>query len=121
MTTIGFIGLGNMGTGMAVNLVKAGHEVVAFDLSTPAVERARAGGCYVAGSAAEAARAGDVIITMLPAGSHVRAVWTESVIPNARSGALAIDCSTIDVDSAEYPLADAKDLNAWTLYAKVAF
>jgi 3-hydroxyisobutyrate dehydrogenase len=100
MTTIAFIGLGNMGAGMAANLAKAGRDVLAFDLSAAALERASGAGCGRAGSAAEAAAAGDVVITMLPAGVHVRQVWTDSVIPNARPGALAIDCSTIDVESA---------------------
>jgi 3-hydroxyisobutyrate dehydrogenase len=100
MTTIAFIGLGNMGAGMAANLVKAGHDVLAFDLSAPALERARGAGCRVAASAPAAVSEADTVITMLPAGAHVRQVWTESVIPAARQGALLIDCSTIDVDSA---------------------
>src|ERR1700675_1564024 len=69
MTTIAFIGLGNMGAGMAANLAKAGHDVVAFDLSATALERARASGCRAAATAAEAVAGGDVIITMLPAGA----------------------------------------------------
>jgi 3-hydroxyisobutyrate dehydrogenase len=100
MTTIAFIGLGNMGAGMAANLAKAGHDVLAFDLSAAALDRARAAGCRVAGSAAEAVGEAQTVITMLPAGAHVRQVWTESVIPAARQGVLLIDCSTIDVDSA---------------------
>ena len=100
MTTIAFIGLGNMGAGMAANLAKAGHDVLAFDLSAPALDRARDGGCRVAASAAQAVGEADTVITMLPAGAHVRQVWTEAVLPAARQGALLIDCSTIDVDSA---------------------
>jgi len=100
MTTIAFIGLGNMGAGMAANLAKAGHDVLAFDLSAVALERAKGAGCGVAGSAAEAVGGAATVITMLPAGAHVRQVWAESIIPNARPGALLIDCSTIDVDSA---------------------
>lgn len=100
MTTIAFIGLGNMGAGMAGNLAKAGHDVLAFDLSRAALERAGMAGCRVAASAAEAAGAADTVITMLPAGTHVRQVWNEAVIPHLRAGGLAIDCSTIDVDSA---------------------
>jgi 3-hydroxyisobutyrate dehydrogenase len=100
MTTIAFIGLGNMGAGMAANLAKASHDVLAFDLSAAALERARGSGCRVAASAAEAVAEADTVITMLPAGAHVRQVWTEAVIPAARQGALLIDCSTIDVDSA---------------------
>ncbi len=97
---IAFIGLGNMGGGMAANLVKAGHAVVAFDLVTAALEKAKANGCGAAASTAEAVAQADVVITMLPAGAHVRQVWADDVIPNARQGTLLIDCSTIDVDSA---------------------
>jgi len=100
MTTIAFIGLGNMGAGMAANLAKAGQTVNAFDLAPAALERAASAGCQVATSAAEAVRSADVVVTMLPAGAHVRAVWTGEVIPNAKAGALIIDCSTVDVESA---------------------
>lgn len=89
-----------MGAGMAVNLAKAGREVVAFDIAPSAMERPLAAGCKAASSAADSVRDADVVITMLPAGAHVRAVWADEIIPNAKSGALAIDCSTIDVDSA---------------------
>ncbi|HEX7759542.1 MAG TPA: 3-hydroxyisobutyrate dehydrogenase [Caulobacteraceae bacterium] len=97
---IAFIGLGNMGGGMAANLVKAGHAVTAFDLAPAALEKAKANGCGIAGSAGEAVAGADTVITMLPAGVHVRQVWADDVIPNARQGTLLIDCSTIDVDSA---------------------
>ena len=100
MTKIAFIGLGNMGGGMAANLAKAGQDVVAFDLSAAAVNKAVANGCSAANSAAEAVRGADAVITMLPAGAHVRQVWAEDVIPAAAPGTLVIDCSTIDVDSA---------------------
>jgi 3-hydroxyisobutyrate dehydrogenase len=107
MTTIAFIGLGNMGAGMAANLAGAGHDVLAFDLAAPALDRARASGCRIAASAAEAAGGADTVITMLPAGVHVKRVWTESVIPSAKPGALLIDCSTIDVESARAVSASA--------------
>ena len=100
MTRIAFIGLGNMGGGMAANQAKAGHEVLAFDLSKAALEKAVGAGCVAAGSAAEAVKAADAIITMLPAGQHVRAVYANEILPNAKPGALMIDCSTIDVESA---------------------
>ena len=74
MVRIGFIGLGNMGGGMAANLAKAGHDVRAFDLSEDALARARQAGCTPAGSAAEAASEAEVVVTMLPAGKHVRSV-----------------------------------------------
>lgn len=100
MARVAFIGLGHMGGGMAPNLVKAGHEVRAFDLVAEAMDKARQGGCIAAASAAEAVRDADVVITMLPAAQHVRAVFTNDVAPNAKAGALLIDCSTIDVSSA---------------------
>ena len=100
MTRIAFIGLGNMGGGMAANQAKAGHEVLAFDLAAAAVEKAVAAGCKAAGSVAAAVKDADVVISMLPAGQHVRSVYADQVIPNARTGALLIDCSTIDVESA---------------------
>jgi 3-hydroxyisobutyrate dehydrogenase len=102
MTRIAFIGLGNMGAGMAANLAKAGHEVIAFDIARAAMDKALTAGCHPAGSAADAVRDTEVAVTMLPAGSHVRSVWTSDIIPNARSGALLIDCSTIDVESARF-------------------
>ena len=100
MAKIAFIGLGHMGGGMAPNLAKAGHEVRAFDLVPEAVQHATEGGCTAAGSAAEAVKDADVVITMLPAAQHVKAVFENDVAPNATRGALLIDCSTIDVASA---------------------
>ena len=99
MAKIAFIGLGHMGGGMAPNLAKAGHEVRAFDLVPEAVEHAKAGGCSAAASAGDAVKDADVVITMLPAAKHVRAVFHDDVAPNAKPGALLIDCSTIDVQS----------------------
>ncbi len=99
MTSIAFIGLGNMGGPMAANLVKAGHKVTGFDLVEASRAQAKADGVTVAASATDAVKGADVIITMLPAGKHVVAVWSE-VIPAASKGALMIDCSTIDVESA---------------------
>ncbi|WP_308515921.1 3-hydroxyisobutyrate dehydrogenase [Sphingomonas flavescens] len=100
MAKIAFIGLGHMGGGMAPNLAKAGHEVGAFDLVPEAVHKAMEAGCSAAASAADAVKDADVVITMLPAAKHVRAVYNDDVAPNAKRGALLIDCSTIDVDSA---------------------
>ena len=100
MARIAFIGLGHMGGGMAPNLAKAGHEVRAFDLVPDAVQHAVDGGCTAAASAGDAVRDADVVITMLPAAKHVRAVYHDDVAPNARPGTLLIDCSTIDVTSA---------------------
>ncbi|MGQ7830674.1 3-hydroxyisobutyrate dehydrogenase [Altererythrobacter sp. Z27] len=97
---IAFIGLGNMGGGMAANLVKAGHEVHAFDLSEAAVAAAREHGCAIFASAAEACDGADAVVTMLPNGAIVKAVYTNDVIGNAPAGAVLLDCSTIDVATA---------------------
>ena len=100
MTKIAFIGLGHMGGGMAANQVKAGRQVFAYDLSAEALEKARAHGCAPAASVVEAVRNAEVVITMLPAGQHVRDVYLKEVLPYAPKGALLIDCSTVDVESA---------------------
>ena len=106
MASIGFIGLGNMGAPMAANLVKAGHGVTGYDLNPAALRTLTAAGVKGAGSAAEAAKGADVVITMLPAGEDVREVWLHqggliAAVGNAKNAKpLLIDCSTIDVDSA---------------------
>ncbi|MDR7101956.1 3-hydroxyisobutyrate dehydrogenase [Croceicoccus sp. BE223] len=94
---IAFIGLGNMGGGMAANLVKAGHEVSAFDLSEEAIARARENGCTTFGTVREAVQGVDAVVTMLPNGNIVRSVLTNDVIGHAPEGVLILDCSTIDV------------------------
>ena len=99
MAHIAFIGLGNMGGPMAANLVKAGHTVSGFDLVQGLLDQAKADGVTIAGSAAASVKGADVVITMLPAGKHVVSVWSD-VIPHVTKGALMIDCSTIDVESA---------------------
>ncbi len=104
--TIAFIGLGNMGGGMAANLVKAGHDVLAFDLSPEAQARARDHGCRIAASAREAALEAQVVVTMLPNGAIIDAVYTGDILGHAPAGALLIDCSTIDVATAR-KVADA--------------
>lgn len=101
MARVGFIGLGNMGGGMAANLAKKGHDVRAFDLSPDALDRARAAGCLPVTSAREAAEGAEAVITMLPAGSHVEQVYGEAVFGAAAPGAILIDCSTIDVATAK--------------------
>ena len=100
MATIAFIGLGNMGGPMAANLVKAGHKVVAFDLVEASRNQARSDGAVIAESAPAAVKSAEVVVTMLPAGRHVLSVWGE-VVPAMSKGALIIDCSTIDVESAK--------------------
>ncbi|RMF15242.1 MAG: 3-hydroxyisobutyrate dehydrogenase [Alphaproteobacteria bacterium] len=102
MTRIAFIGLGNMGLPMAKNLLKAGHDVVGFDLSDKQRAAFEEAGGRTAGSIAEAVREADVVITMLPAGEHVRTVYLgeDGVLAHAKEGALLIDSSTIDVETA---------------------
>ena len=99
MTAIAFIGLGNMGAPMAANLVKAGHSVAGFDLVAALRETAATSGVAIAESARAAVAAAEVVVTMLPAGRHVVAVWSD-ILPAAPKGALFIDSSTIDVESA---------------------
>ena len=101
MLSIAFIGLGNMGGGMAANLAKAGYAVKAYDLAEAALAGAEQAGCARAASAAAAIEGADAVVTMLPAGRHVHAVYAESVFAAAAPGALLIDCSTIDVVSAK--------------------
>jgi 3-hydroxyisobutyrate dehydrogenase len=108
MARIAFIGLGNMGGGMAANLVKAGHEVRAFDLSEAALAKAEQNGCARAGTAAEAVAGAEAVVTMLPAGTHVRDVYEASVIGTAPASALLIDCSTIDVATAREEIVKAE-------------
>jgi 3-hydroxyisobutyrate dehydrogenase len=109
MARVGFIGLGNMGGGMAANLAKAGHEVRAFDLSETALAKAEERGCKRAGSAAEAVADAEAIVTMLPAGKHVREVYESSVIGTAPKSAILMDCSTIDVTTAREEIARAAE------------
>ena len=99
MATIAFIGLGNMGAPMAGNLVRAGHAVRGYDLLAAAMDAAASAGASRAGSVAEAVRDADCIVTMLPAGRHVTALYAE-MVPLAPPGTLLVDCSTIDVASA---------------------
>ncbi|CAK7260830.1 MULTISPECIES: 3-hydroxyisobutyrate dehydrogenase [unclassified Shinella] len=108
MSTIAFVGLGHMGGPMAANLVKAGYAVRGFDLSADSLDLAGSNGVTTVASIDEAVSGADLVITMLPAGKHVLAVWQElvSVVP---PGTLLIDCSTIDMDSARkaHALAEA--------------
>jgi 3-hydroxyisobutyrate dehydrogenase len=113
MERIAFIGLGNMGGPMAANLVRAGHAVTGFDLVPASLDAAKAEGVAPAGSLAQAIADAEVVVTMLPAGKHVRAVWGE-IVPAAAPGTLLIDSSTIDVESARaaHALAEGRGLPA---------
>jgi len=100
MARIAFIGLGNMGGGMAANLAKAGHDVRAFDLSADALAAAKAAGCLPVDSAIAAMDGVEAVVTMLPAGTHVERVYADAVFAAAPPSAILIDCSTIDVATA---------------------
>ena len=112
---IAFIGLGNMGGGMAANLVKAGHEVRAFDLSEDALKTAEENGCSTFASARAAAEDCDAVVSMLPNGAIVRDVYTSDIIGQTPNDAILIDCSTIDVATAR----DVADRAAEEGYAMV--
>jgi 3-hydroxyisobutyrate dehydrogenase len=123
MAKIGFIGLGNMGGPMAANLVKAGHAVRGFDLHPAALAALADAGGQTAASAAEAALGADVVITMLPAGEHVREVFLHQgglIDVVKANGPLLIDCSTIDVESARAVTAAAAQFGLAMLDAPVS-
>src|SRR5947207_14830966 len=111
MATIGIIGLGNMGAPMAANLLKAGHQVTGFDIVARAASNLAEQGGRAASAPPEAAAAGDIVITMLPAGPQVREVYLgpDGVIARAQKRALLIDCSTIDVETARLVAATAAE------------
>ncbi|ANU07348.1 3-hydroxyisobutyrate dehydrogenase [Paraurantiacibacter namhicola] len=106
---IAFIGLGNMGGGMAANLVNAGHEVRAFDLSPDALAKARDNGCTPCASIPEACEGAEAVVSMLPNGQIVLSAYTGEVIGAAPDGAIFIDCSTIDVATAREVAAKAEE------------
>ena len=122
MMHIAFIGLGNMGGPMAMNLVKIGHHVVGFDLSTDASARLVAGGGKTAGSIADAVDGAQIVITMLPAGNQVEEVYTgaSGILSHIPVGALLIDCSTIDVATARSVAAAAAEKGFSMLDAPVS-
>jgi 3-hydroxyisobutyrate dehydrogenase len=99
MATIGFVGLGNMGTPMAANLVKSGSHVLGFDVVSASRDASAKDGVQIVAGARATVEAADIVITMLPGGEQVLSVWND-IVPHARQGTLFIDCSTIDVASA---------------------
>lgn len=111
---IAFIGLGNMGGGMAANLVKAGHDVHTFDLAEAALERARENGCTTYTSVKEAVQGADAVVSMLPNGAIVKSVYAADVIGQAPTSALLLDCSTIDVATAR-EVASAADTAGYVM------
>ena len=122
MARIGFIGLGNMGAPMAANLVKAQHQVTGFDLVAKSVSVLAEQGGHAASAAPEAAGAGEIVITMLPAGPQVRQAYLgpDGIIARTQKGALLIDCSTIDVETARVVAAAAAEAGLQMLDAPVS-
>ena len=122
MAAIGFIGLGNMGGPMAANLIKAGHKLRVFDVSEAAMAKAAGAGAERASSAGDAARGAEAVITMLPAGQHVREVYLgpQGLVASPAPGALFIDCSTIDVATAREVSAAAEAAGADMIDAPVS-
>ncbi len=119
MTTIAFLGLGNMGGPMAANLLGAGHTVRGFDPVEALAKAATEKGAAVFGSGAEAVDGADVVITMLPNGNVVKRCYAE-VLPAAKPGALFIDSSTISVDDAREVHTQAADAGFAQLDAPVS-
>ncbi len=122
MARIGFIGLGNMGLPMAQNLIKAGHQIEGVDVNPAAVAKLVAAGGASAEFAKVAAARADVVITMLPAGAHVREVYLgpNGIVDNANEGTLLIDCSTIDVETARAVASAAEKKGLMMLDAPVS-
>ena len=122
MARIGFIGLGNMGLPMAQNLIKAGHQVEGVDVNPASLEKLKASGGVSVETAKVAAARADVVITMLPSGKEVRAVYLGpgGIVESANPGTLLIDCSTIDVDSARAVASQAEARGLLMLDAPVS-
>lgn len=122
MATIGFLGLGNMGRPMALNLIKAGHKVTGFDLSKAACDAAAADGLTIAADGAGAVKDAEIVITMLPAGKHVVGAYTGTMnlLGAAKPGTLFIDCSTIDIASARTASKAATDKGMLAVDAPVS-
>jgi 3-hydroxyisobutyrate dehydrogenase len=122
MSRIGFIGLGNMGLPMALNLIKAGHQVEGVDVNAASLEKLKAAGGATVEFVKVAASRADIVITMLPAGKQVREVYfgAAGIISNANPGTLLIDCSTIDVDTARSVASEAEKKGLLMLDAPVS-
>ena len=122
MSRIGFIGLGNMGTPMAVNLARAGHELLGFDVSEAACQGAREAGIAVAADMAAAVREAEIVITMLPDGRLVLGCYRGplGLLETTAPGTLLIDCSTIDVADARAAIAAAVEAGRAALDAPVS-
>ncbi|MCR9256147.1 MAG: 3-hydroxyisobutyrate dehydrogenase [Alphaproteobacteria bacterium] len=121
-TDIGFIGLGNMGGPMAANLIKAGHRVTGFDLSATSLDAFKSAGGCPAASVQEAVKGAKAVVTMLPAGKHLRAVYLgeDGVLSALTEPTLLVDCSTVDVESARAVAAAAAERNHAMIDAPVS-
>ena len=119
MARVAFIGLGNMGGGMAANLAKHGHDVRAYDLSADALARAKEAGCLPVESGHEAVDGAEAVVTMLPAGRHVEGIY-DDLTGRVSPTAIMIDCSTIDVDTAKRVAAGARDRGLMAVDAPVS-
>ena len=122
MKKIGFIGLGNMGEPMAANLVKAGFDVIGFDLIEEAKKKAERNGIHIAEDAVSASENVDALISMLPASEHVESLYLgeDGLLPKLDKAVLIIDCSTIAPDSAIKVANQAKDLDLSMVDAPVS-
>ena len=122
MANVAFIGLGNMGGPMAVNLVKAGHDVAVFDLSQTALDQLQEAGASVAASAAEAATGVDYVISMLPAGKHVAGTYLgdQGLLAQLDDSTTVLDCSTIDAATARKVGEAAAKLGIGFMYSPVS-
>jgi 3-hydroxyisobutyrate dehydrogenase len=122
MARIGFIGLGNMGLPMAQNPIKAGHDVEGVDINPVSIDKLKAAGGTTVETVKSASARADVVITMLPAGKQVRAVFcgVGGIIENANAGTLLIDCSTVDVETARAVAAQADKKGLLMLDAPVS-
>ena len=122
MTQIAFIGLGNMGGPMAANLVKAGHQVTAFDFVQAALDTFVESGGIAASSAMDAIKGAQVVVSMLPAGKHVAGLYlgSEGLLANLPKGSLVVDSSTIDVETARKVGVEAKNLGIHFVDAPVS-
>ena len=119
MARIAFIGLGNMGGPMAANLVKAGHEVLGFDLAASVLKAAEASGVKPASHVSQAVKDAEIVISMLPQGRHVLTAWTD-ILQSTAQDTLVIDCSTIDVESSRKAHEMAKAAGCLSLDAPVS-
>jgi 3-hydroxyisobutyrate dehydrogenase len=119
MAKIAFLGLGNMGLPMAINLAKAGHELAGFDVAPAAIAAAEAAGLRTAGTAPAAVAGAEIVISMLPNGALLRDLY-ETVLPHIADGALMIDCSTVDVAAARAAHAGAAARGCASLDAPVS-